>query len=102
MKKHRKLMVTVLVVASVGLGIYASSSLETNKILDVLLGELESLGRYELPEFVIECGSSEKKGACWTQSGCEPVYTPLGFFRVTECETFTGSMSDSCYEDLPC
>lgn len=29
-------------------------------------------------------------------------YTSFVSFRETECETFTGSMLDSCYDNLPC
>lgn len=102
MKKRSKFMVIAFAIVSVGLGTYVSFGFKAGKTLDVLLNEIESFARYELPEVVIECGSSEKKGRCWMQTGCEPAYTPFGFFRVTECDRFTGYQSDSCYEDLPC
>lgn len=101
MKNMKIKMAIVAVVAAVaGYGIYQNQIKEV--LSDLTLANVEALARYELPDVVIECGSYENKGRCWRQTGCEPVYTPFGFFRETSCDEATGNPSDVCYEGLPC
>lgn len=54
----------------------------------------------ELPEVEIICGQEE--GKCWDGDCTGYSATPFGVYRSWDCHTFTGSQSDTCFNDMPC
>lgn len=92
-------MVSLVIAVIMGTGVYFSQKPKT--FIDFVLNEVEALARYELPEVVIECGSSDTEGKCWT-GDCVPIYTPFGMYKGWDCWEATGDPNDVCLDDVPC
>ncbi|WP_276881399.1 NVEALA domain-containing protein [Bacteroides heparinolyticus] len=95
-KKIFAILIVAVVAVVAGYNVYQSQKGEM--MSDLMLANVEALARYELPEVVVECGSSE--GQCWADDGYEYEWTPFGGFRVTRCK-FVGYTWVSCIPGLP-
>lgn len=101
MGKHKKFFFAAAVIAAVGFSTYTALDLKCEVLFPLVLDNIESLARGELPEVEITCGNAENKGRCW-DGDCEPFYTPFGFAKAWDCYRATGNPNDVCVQDAPC
>lgn len=101
MKKCTKFIYAAIITGAVSFGVYTASDFKNEELLSLVLDNIESLARGELPEVEVTCGSPEHKGRCW-DGDCEPFYTPFGFAKAWDCYQATGDMNNVCVQDAPC
>lgn len=101
MKKYTKFIYATLVISVASLGVFTASNLKAEGLFSIVLENIESLARGEIPEVEITCGSSDHTGRCWA-GDCEPFYTPFGFAKAWDCFRATGNPDDVCVQDAPC